>query len=197
MDKLKTDRKIDKKSIIIDRPEALSSFRRGTEWSITTLGWMLWFFLCRPLILVFLWFIGVEIFYEHMLRLGGLKGLKDIWGIYLFIILVIFFIVRGWNVYNYFKFRKKDRRQQAKPVIPPELEDYFRMEPATAATIQTWPNVAVDFADHYALKLRDPSGKNPQVFQAEFNPSSRAPHPDPKRNGKNGNKRNPYQPSTP
>jgi len=54
----------------------------------------------------------MEIFYEHMIHLGGLKGIKEIWGIYLFIILVIFLVVRGWNVYNYFKFRKTDRRQE-------------------------------------------------------------------------------------
>ena len=132
--------------VIIDRPEALSPLRQGTEWSITTLGWIIWFFLCRPLVLVFLWFIGMEIFYEHMLRLGGLKGLKEIWGIYLFIILIIFLTVRGWNVYNYFKFRRKDRRQQSPAVTQSELEDYLKFEAGGVATIQNWSNVVIDFS---------------------------------------------------
>jgi len=179
------DKKVKKQPIIIDRPEALNPFRRGTEWSITTIGWIIWFFLCRPLILVFLWFIGMEIFYEHMIHLGGLQGLKEIWGIYLFVILIIFLVVRGWNVYNYFKFRKKDRRQQAPAVTAAEMEHYLKFEAGGVAAVQTWSNMAIDFSGHYALKLSDPSGKNPKVFHAKFNPSAQAPHPDPKRNGKN------------
>jgi len=43
------DKKIDnnfnqKVSVIIDRPDALSPLRQGTEWGITTLGWIIWFF---------------------------------------------------------------------------------------------------------------------------------------------------------
>ena len=118
-----------------------------------------------------------------MIHLGGLKGIKEIWGIYLFIILVIFLVVRGWNVYNYFKFRKTDRRQESPVVTAVELEGYLKFEAGGVATIQNWSNVVIDFADHYSLKLRDQSGKTTKAFTAKFNPSAVAPHPNPKKNG--------------
>ena len=175
------------KRIIINRPEALGYFRRGTEWSLTTVGWIIWFFLCRPFMLIFLWFLGVQIFYEHMVRLSGLRGLREFFGAYLGVILLIFLILRVWNIYNYSKFRGKDRRQKAIDTSVPELEKFFKLDPGAINTLYNWSQIAIDFAPDHHQRLTDASLKDRAPINSHFHPSAQPPHPNPSKNG-NGHK---------
>ncbi|HQP10865.1 MAG TPA: poly-beta-1,6-N-acetyl-D-glucosamine biosynthesis protein PgaD, partial [Candidatus Omnitrophota bacterium] len=57
---LRKRRKFD--DLIINRPEALKVTRRRIEFSLTTLGWAIWIFLCRPLLIVLLWLVSFRVF---------------------------------------------------------------------------------------------------------------------------------------
>jgi len=171
-----------KKTLIIDRPEALGPFRRSLEWSITSIGWIIWFFLCRPVILILLWLLGFRLFYEHMIRLGGLRGLQEFFWIYSGMVLSIFLILRGWNVYNLRKFNKKSRRQNSAVVTGLELEQYFKMPPGGMKDLQGWKDISIDFMSDHFLKITDTATSDSRTVRALFNPTYRAPHPDPKKN---------------
>jgi biofilm PGA synthesis protein PgaD len=132
-------------TIIVNNPKKLNPFRKGTEWSLTFIGWCIWLFLIRPIMLVFLWFIGFKMFYVHMIRLKGLSSLILFFANYLFIILFILLFVRGWNVYNRIRFRGREHRQHATAVRPEELDKHFLMPEGSAASIQTWDEIRVDF----------------------------------------------------
>ena len=98
--KTQSNNEQESQALIINRPEAMSSVRKNSELTIMTVSWFVWFFLCRPLIILFLWFAGYKFLYEHMIRLGGYKGLISFWKIYLSVIFTIFLMINGWNVYN-------------------------------------------------------------------------------------------------
>jgi len=57
---LRKKKKLD--SLIINKPEALTNMRRKAEFSITTIGWIVWIFLCRPALLAILWLVGFRFF---------------------------------------------------------------------------------------------------------------------------------------
>lgn len=168
---------MNKKRIIINRPEALSSLRRRTEWGITTIGWILWFFLARPFIIVFLWILGVRLFYEHMVRLGGFQGLREIFGLYLGIILLIFALVRGWNLYNVSKFRKKSRRKNGTKMKDQDMQEFFKINPQGLDDLRGLKNAEVDFLDFHYLEINPGLEQPGRAISAQFHPSTTPPHP--------------------
>ena len=133
-----------KDDLIITRPQAISSMRKGTEMTATVAGWFVWAVLCRPLILVVLWFLGVEIFYEHMIRLKGIFSLADSVIIYYVVVLAFYLIIRGWNSYNAWKFKGKDRRVKNVSVSDADLERLFKLQPRTLKKIRSCKDVTID-----------------------------------------------------
>src|SRR5271154_7383806 len=103
-------------NLIIYHPHALNPLRKGVELGVTVVGWFIWAILCRPLLLAFLWFLGFELFYEHMIRLGGYKALLSFAFIYFGSIFLMYLLIRGWNFYNSKKFKGKDRRKNVRDV---------------------------------------------------------------------------------
>jgi len=157
--------------LIISRPEVLSPLRRATELTIATVGWLVWFFLLRPLILVLLWSTGILIFMEHMVDLGGLWGLMELSWFYLTIILIIFLIVRGWNVYNYSKYGNKNRRTSIKTVSDKEIEEYFKMPNSALTRIRQSRDIKVNFMPHYRISFSPLSQITSPPIPGTFKPS--------------------------
>ncbi len=141
------DQKDNKDDLIISRPENLSQGRKGVEAWITAAGWVLWAFLCRPVFLGILWFLGFEVFYEHMIRLKGIQGLADYTVIYAVVIFVLYILIRGWNAYNSRKFRGKNRRIRSALVTAKEMGRFFDLPIGTVEAVQAAGNVAVDIED--------------------------------------------------
>ncbi len=148
--------------LIIDRPEALSPMRKGMELTVTAIGWFIWAVLCRPLLLVFLWFVGFQIFYEHMIRLGGFSALIDFGFIYMGAIFALYLIIRGWNFYNAKKFKNKERRKSDKLVTAQDLENFFEMPPHSVDNAREWKNVTVTFAENHQIILAQTGNSNPK-----------------------------------
>ena len=141
--------------LIIDRPQAMNRLRKNTEFSMTVLGWMIWAILCRPLFFAILWFLGFEIFYEHMIRLGGIKALAGFAHIYFAALLVMYLLVRGWNVYNAGKFRNKERRKSVKDVTAEDLERFFKFMPQTIDKARHWKNIVVSLQGQNQLIIQE------------------------------------------
>ena len=139
--------------LIINRPEALTKLRRHAEVSVTTIGWVIWFFVCRPLFMVLLWMAGVGLFLEHMINLDGLRTVLMSWPLYAGIILFLIVVIRGWNVYNKSKYGKRNRRKNSDAVTEKELEVFFHMPEASASSIQSSQAMDVDFQEDHKLSI--------------------------------------------
>ena len=149
----------EKDDLIISRPQALSTIRKGTEFTATAAGWFIWALLCRPLFLAILWFLGVKIFYEHMIRLGGVSSLPHAGHVYFIVLLIFYIVTRGWSSYNGWKFRGKERRVRNPSISAGELEHFFKLSPQTIGKAQSWKNITIDFQSGDQLVLNETSGK--------------------------------------
>ena len=121
--------------------------------------------------LVLLWSAGFLFFIEHMVDLGGFWGLVDLAWVYLTVILIIFLTVRGWNVYNFSKYGKKNRRIMVRPVSAKEMEEFLKMPTAALEHIQNWNTIKVDFMAHHHLKFSSFKDSSTEPIPAEFTPS--------------------------
>ena len=165
---LRHKRKLD--SLIINRPEALKTSRRRIEFSLTTMGWAVWIFLCRPVLIIMLWFLSFRVFFRHMVDLGGLAGLREMKIFYISIIILIIFSVRGWNFYNKVRYGKKRRRKFVRGVSDKRLEDYFKLPQGSAHQLQGMNEVNVDFLEgHKILIRRSPTSRS--SINGYFRPS--------------------------
>ncbi len=164
------------KKIIIERPEALSELRKKTEWSITAFGWMLWIFLCRPLMILCLWYMGVRFFFRQMVELGGWEALVDFMGGYLFVILLIAFALMGWNIYNVLRFRKKERRLSAPPTSGEEIGRFFGISAEEVKALREGKETSIDFLPKHQLRFRTVTTRGGSMFDGKFKP---APVPPP------------------
>lgn len=165
---LRKNRKLD--SLIIDRPEALKKMRRGIEFSLTTIGWAVWIFLCRPVLIIMLWLLSFRVFFRHMVDLGGLVGLKELRIIYISVIILIIFIVRGWNLYNKMRYGKKCRRRFVRGVSNKKLEKHFKLPENSAARLQRMNAIDVDFLEDHELRITRPGAPHSAV-KGHFRPS--------------------------
>lgn len=142
-------------SLIINRPEVLHDIRRKAELSITTIGWAVWIFLCRPALLALLWFMGFRFFFKHMIDLSGLAGLDELKVYYISVIIFIILLVRGWNMYNKVRYGKQRRRASAKHVTDEKLESCFALPGKSAKKLQNMTNLTIDFLEDHHIRIKD------------------------------------------
>jgi len=157
-------------SLIINRPEALNNLRRKTEISITTIGWIVWIFFCRPALLAILWLVGFRFFFRHMIDLGGLAGLQELKLLYISVIIVIILLIRGWNMYNKVRYGKKKRRSMAKGVTEEKLESCFKLPNKSAQKLRDMKEITVDFLEDHQFHVEDKKNTNNQ-FDGYFRPT--------------------------
>jgi biofilm PGA synthesis protein PgaD len=159
----------EQEDLIIYHPHALNPFRKGVELTITAIGWFIWGILCRPLMLTFMWFLGFEIFYEHMIRLHGIAALVDFVFVYLTCIFIMYLSIRSWNYYNAKRFKGKDRRKSVNNVSTKDLEEYFKFSAGAIQQTQSWKNVVVSFKEDNQIFLKDMD--SPTQFKGYFKSS--------------------------
>jgi len=121
---------------IFERPD-LQSLRQLYGFGfITLLFWALWFYLWLPLVSLIAWAFGVQLFYEHMLMLGGYHSLLSLLMIYGLTILGIAVLLLGWASYNLLRFRNRERRRAAAPVTQAQLAQDFNVDATALAEWQ-------------------------------------------------------------
>lgn len=140
-------------TLVINRPEALKTVRRRVELSLTTVGWMVWIFLCRPFLILFLWAVGFRVFFHHMVDLGGLKGLLELKIVYIAVLTLIVFLMFSWNFYNKMRYGTKTRRKPDQGVSINKLEEFFKLPEGSAVQIQGMDEITVDFLDDHQLNI--------------------------------------------
>ena len=152
---------MDERKLIIDRPARLSDLRKRTEWSLTLIGWAIWFFLCRPLLLLTLWLLGVKQIYVHMVRLGGAIAVVEWLHWYSFVILAVSLAVLAWNRYNWFRFRGRDKRRRSADASLEEMAQCVSIPAETLPRLQQCREVTIRFSPNCRLDIRAGGGGAP------------------------------------
>ena len=157
--------------LIINRPDALGQARKWTELGVTTFGWIVWMFICRPVLIAMLWALGIQLFYVQMVKLGGFGGIVELFWIYFWVIFFIWLAIRSWNLYNYLRFKKRESRRNTNVVEKRELERFMKLPADALRAIHESNIIAVDFQGGHKIQMRDISREGTEGYPGYFNPS--------------------------
>lgn len=162
--------------LIIERETLLSKVHHAGNISWSICSWIVWMLLVRPLLLGVLWYLGYRTAAFQMYYLEGIKNV-DFFTQYSAVILVIFFIIFGWNRYNGYRFRGKERRKPRGECGSEELAKYYKIKTDDADVLKN-SNVDIYFEKDDTIVLKTDSGKEikalyaPQNLKKHFSDSS-------------------------
>lgn len=115
------------KSPIIDIP-SLQSLKQRFGYSVLTfLFWVLWIYLWLPLVSLFAWWVGVDLFYQEMIVKGGSQAVVQMVVWFSLVVLLSGVTFLGWAAYNLFRFRNKNRRKAIEAVKMADMAKVFNV----------------------------------------------------------------------
>lgn len=130
-------------------PERLpdESFSRlAAEVAATTLFWGLWLYVITPLVSLLLWFMGVQIFVEQMITLGGYESFLDKLLQYGVVVLGIIAVTFSWVSWNLRHYGAHDHRtHQPSDVTLEETAAMAGLKPEALQKLQQQRRVIINF----------------------------------------------------
>lgn len=139
--------------LIIDKPDALKTHHKVTYLSVTFIFWAITFYLWQPLISMVAWYFGFELFYNHMIELGGYKEFANILLIYLQIIVLLGAIFLTWAKVNERRFRGKNRRKLVAVVTDSDVASYFKVDVKELKQLMEQKTLALDISDDRVIQF--------------------------------------------
>ncbi|MGD8845398.1 MAG: poly-beta-1,6-N-acetyl-D-glucosamine biosynthesis protein PgaD [Desulfobacteraceae bacterium] len=160
---------VDLDEIIIDKPFHLGFFRRNSERGIAVSGWLVWFFMIRPLLLLAAWSFGLHIFYAQFVKLGGYKNLR-IFGYYLLVMAAIYIVLQLWNRYNIYRFRGKERRREEAPVSDKQMAAFYRISGRAVSSLKKEAAINVHFLSDQRIDFQLTADSAQSPIAAVYDP---------------------------
>jgi poly-beta-1,6-N-acetyl-D-glucosamine biosynthesis protein PgaD len=94
-----------------------SRWHRATEFTITTLFWLVWLYLVMPFLSLLMWAFGVSLFVEEMIVRGGYEALIGELLYYSMVMLAMLAMTLLWVYWNLRHYGAHEKRtQQPVPV---------------------------------------------------------------------------------
>ena len=121
---------------IEDRSDLRSFLRNTTEWSFTIVMWALWIYFFLPMLSLALWIVGIPYIFKTLFQEEVLTELISLLSRMGLVVVVIFVIIRGWGIYNYHVFGKRNRRKQHPQVTPEQIGRHFGLNPDQVLDLQ-------------------------------------------------------------
>lgn len=151
--------------LIIDTP-GLQELKRRYGYGLATLVmWIVWLYLWLPLVSLLAWIAGVELFYEHMIKLGGYQGLLAQLHWYIMAVIGISVLWVYWVEFNRRRFQGRDRRNRVAQVS--NLYDeatFFDVEPEQILEARRARTIHVHFIDQLPEEQRrNPPRSTPEL----------------------------------
>lgn len=129
-----------------------ASWRAGTELAITALFWGVWAYFILPLVSLLMWLIGIFIFVDHMVLLGGYQSFIDQlldYGVVILSIMALTLIWINWN--KQYSGNANKRSRQPLPVTHKEIAEFAGVSPETIKALHRRRRTVVYFDDHDRL----------------------------------------------
>ncbi|MFQ5470469.1 MAG: poly-beta-1,6-N-acetyl-D-glucosamine biosynthesis protein PgaD [Gammaproteobacteria bacterium] len=120
---------------VIDVPGLQSLKQKYIYSTLTFIFWLLWFYLWLPMISLMAWVFGIDLFRTHMFLNEGLAALIDLLGLYGVTIALIALGLGVWAIYNYTRFRNKQRRQTINELGTVEQAEFYDVD---LSRLQSW-----------------------------------------------------------
>ena len=133
--------------LIINKKDSLRAHHKVTYFSVTFIFWVFILYLWQPLISLIAWYFGFQLFYEHMIELGGYQAFIDSLKLDFQIIAAICITLIVWGKVNQCRFRGKCRRTGGRKVRQDEVAEYFKVEPSSLHEMMKLKNITLQISD--------------------------------------------------
>jgi biofilm PGA synthesis N-glycosyltransferase PgaC len=121
----------------LDHPIMVFS-RRVAELVITVIFWGLWAYLVTPLLSLLLWYIGITLFVDRMITLGGYEAFAGQLVNYGSVVFVMWLTLTLWVVWNMKRYGRRNRRTvPPPPVTQAEMAEAMKLSPETLRRLNT------------------------------------------------------------
>lgn len=121
----------------LDHPIMVFS-RRVAELVITVVFWGLWAYLVTPLLSLLLWYIGISLFVDRMITLGGYEAFAGQLVNYGSVVFVMWLTLTLWVVWNLKRYGRRNRRTVPPlPVTRAEMAEAMKLTPETLRRLNT------------------------------------------------------------
>ncbi|MDX1762724.1 MAG: poly-beta-1,6-N-acetyl-D-glucosamine biosynthesis protein PgaD [bacterium] len=152
--------------LIIERPDLQTLWQKYSYGFFTALAWTIWLYLWLPLVSLIAWLFGVQVFYEHMILLGGYRGFLQLLTLYGSAVLFIAVVLIVWALSNQIRFRGKERRAPIPPATQEETARFFKISVDAVARAQAADRMVIAF---------DETSDAPQLEEAPEAPMAEPP----------------------
>lgn len=130
---------------IINQPQLVPTPQKSLLAFIALIGWLVWFYFFSPLLTLLLWLFGYKrfndyIIYEWKITLHNLKEYEII-----FIVTATIFI--AWALYNWLRFKNKNRRNGSKKVSTADIANFFQLTEQEVKNLQQSKRIILYFDD--------------------------------------------------
>ncbi len=129
---------------IIDNPDLKTYVRNITEWTLTSVFWLVWIYLVLPLMNLFMWFITGEIFYSEVIADEGYQYIIELVKRAGLITLTIATVIFLWGYYNYLVFGRLNRRKESPPTSAEEIAAFFSLEREEVERIENCKELLIE-----------------------------------------------------
>lgn len=86
---------------------------------VTIAFWGLWTYFVMPLVSLLLWFLGIYLFVDRMISMGGYRAFADELVNYSTVVFVMWLLLSLWVLWNQIRYGRNERRT----VRPPRLSE--------------------------------------------------------------------------
>ncbi|OGV48666.1 MAG: poly-beta-1,6-N-acetyl-D-glucosamine biosynthesis protein PgaD [Lentisphaerae bacterium GWF2_44_16] len=150
--------------LIIERTDIFSKVRQYSSWTYNVAAWAIWLMLMRPLIVIFLWYLGFKIARFQMIELEGFRNLH----FFMYALLAvscIFLAMLTWNRYNVFLFRGKERRKPLPDCTDADFAAYYKITQSDVEILKN-SNVDIYFSEDETIIFGCGENKNIKALYA-------------------------------
>lgn len=132
----------------LDHPIIVFS-RRVAELMITVLFWGLWVYLVTPLLSLALWFIGIYLFVDRMITLGGYEAFAEQLVNYGSAVFVMWLVLTLWVIWNLRRYGQHNRRTEPTPhVTDDQIAEIMRLPVETISRAHASRHIHLHFDRH-------------------------------------------------
>lgn len=152
--------------LIINTPNLKNMPLLFGEGVLTILFWGLWFYLWLPVISLIAWWMGFNLFYKHMVELGGFSGFIKFLDVFLSGILFLCGALYAWSLYNRKRYGSYHRRHKILTTDMNQMADSINVSKEKLHETQMAKRVSFSFA-------ADNSVNDVKLFQPGHSPEKK------------------------
>ncbi len=132
----------------LDHPIIVFS-RRVAELMITVVFWGLWVYLVTPLLSLMLWFIGIYLFVDRMITLGGYEAFAEQIVNYGSAVFVMWLTLTLWVIWNLRRYGQHNRRTEPPPyVTDDQMAEAMHLPVGTISRAHASRHIHLHFDQH-------------------------------------------------